>query len=193
MFRAAFCLAFACFLRAGELTWQAQDTGNMLTVGSVSFAADKSFATVHLPSSKTDPFRQGATLTAPAVASSTCAVAALDVVCRSRPQSAPLFVLEGGKAFDRTSFVNTLRQCLEACGIPSSNYSGHSFRRGAATWAAANGVDSDTIRGLGRWRSDCFRRYVDKSAADRAATTKAALYSNANAPLRLDTVAWRDI
>ncbi|SOV02995.1 uncharacterized protein UDID_18103 [Ustilago sp. UG-2017a] len=83
-----------------------------------------------------------------------------------------------------------LRCCLEGCGVAPSSYLGHSFRRGAATWAAANGADADTIRALGRWRSDCFRRYVDKSVAERAATSRAALYSNTSADLRLDIPAW---
>lgn len=192
MYRAAFCLAFACFLRSGELTWEAQGP-NVLTVSSVSFASDGSYATLTLPASKTDPFRQGVTLTAPAVPLSTCAVSALAVICQRREPHEPLFALEGRQPFTRSAFVAMLRRCLEACQVPSWSYSGHSFRRGAATWAASNGVDADTIRGLGRWRSDCFRRYVDKSAADRAATTKAALYTNSSAPLRLDTIAWRDI
>ncbi|SPO32026.1 uncharacterized protein UTRI_02583 [Ustilago trichophora] len=192
MFRAAFCLAFACFLRAGELTWEAQGP-NVLTVAAVSFAHDFSHATVTLPASKTDPFQQGATLTAPAVKLSTCAVSALRVICHGREPHEPLFTLEGRQPFTRASFAATLRRCLEACGISPALYSGHSFRRGAATWAASNGVDADTIRGLGRWRSDCFRRYVDRSAADRAVTTKAALYTNTSAPLRLDTVAWRNL
>ena len=132
-------------------------------------------------------------LTAPAVSLSTCAVAALRTICHGRAPHEPLFELEGRQPFSRGSFVATLRRCLEACGVPSAAYSGHSFRRGAATWAASNGVNDDTIRGLGCWRSDCFRRYVDRSAADRAATTKAALYSNSSAPLRLDTIAWRDL
>ncbi|SPO29085.1 uncharacterized protein UTRI_06034 [Ustilago trichophora] len=192
MYRAAFCLAFACFLRAGELTWEAQGP-NVLTVAAVAFAHDFSHATVTLPASKTDPFRQGATLTAPAVKLSTCAVLALRVICHDREPHKPLFTLEGRQPFTRSAFVSTLRRCLETCHVLPQSYSGHSFRRGAATWAASNGVDTDTIRGLGRWRSDCFRRYVDKSAADRAATTKAALYVNTSAPLRLDTVAWRDL
>ncbi|SOV02023.1 uncharacterized protein UDID_18937 [Ustilago sp. UG-2017a] len=193
MFRATFCLAFACFLRSGELTWEAQGADNMLMVGSVSFAADKSFVTVTIPASKTDPFRQGATLAAPAIQLSTCTVSALDVVCRSRPSSAPLFILEGDRPFDRSSFVATLHQCLTTCGIKPSAYSGHSFHRGAATWVASNGIDNDTIRGLGRWWSKCFHCYINKSAADRAATTKAVLYTNTSAPLSLDTVTWRDL
>ncbi|SPO25992.1 uncharacterized protein UTRI_03357 [Ustilago trichophora] len=192
MFRAAFCLAFACFLRSGELTWEAEGP-NVLTVAAVSFAQDHSHVTVTLQASKTDPFRQGATLTAPAVNLSTCAVSALRVICYHREPQQPLFMLDGGQPFTCASFVAMLCRCLQACSIPPALYSGHSFRRGAATWAASNGVDADTIRGLGRWQSDCFRRYVDKLAADRAATTKAALYSNADAPLRLNVAAWRDV
>nr|QBH67571.1 hypothetical protein UEMT_2037 [Ustilago esculenta] len=193
MFRAAFCLAFACFLRAGELTWGAEELSGQLTVGSVSFATDRSHATITLPASKTDPFRRGAKLTAPAVRTSTCAVSALEVICAGRPTGAPLFTLEGGLPFSREVFMRTLRQCLRACDISPADYSGHSFRQGAATWAAANGVDDDTIRGLGRWKSDCFRRYIDKSASDRAATTARALYSHPHRALDLSTPAWRDI
>nr|QBH67483.1 hypothetical protein UE_1417 [Ustilago esculenta] len=193
MFRAAFCLAFACFLRAGELTWGTEELSGQLTVGSVSFATDRSHATITLPASKTDPFRRGAKLTAPAVRTSTCAVSALEVICAGRPTGAPLFTLEGGLPFSREVFMRTLRQCLRACDISPADYSGHSFRRGAATWAAANGVDDNIIRGLGRWKSDCFRRYIDKSASDRAATTARALYSHPHRALDLSTPAWRDI
>ncbi|SNX86181.1 uncharacterized protein MEPE_04890 [Melanopsichium pennsylvanicum] len=191
MYKAAFCVAFACFLRSGELTWEAQGP-NVLTVAAVSFAEDFSFATITLPASKTDPFRHSVALTAPAVPLSTCAVTALRIICAGRSPIDPLFTLEGRQPFTRSSFVSMLRRCLDVCGVPSGSYSGHSFRRGAATWAAANGVDADTIRGLGRWRSDCFRRYVDKSAAERATTSKAALYVNSSAPLHLDAVAWRN-
>nr|QBH67499.1 hypothetical protein UE_1433 [Ustilago esculenta] len=193
MFRAAFCLAFACFLRAGELTGGAEDPSAQLTVGSVSFATDRSHATVTLPASKTDPFRRGAKLTAPAVRTSTCAVSALEVICAGRPTGVPLFTLEGGIPFSRGVFMRTLQQCLRACDISPADYSGHSFRRGAATWAAVNGVDDNTIRGLGRWKSDCFRRYIDKSASDRATTTVRALYSHPHHALNLSTPAWRDI
>ena len=74
-------------------------------------------------------------------------------------------------------------------------YSGHSFCCGAATWAVSNGINDDTIYDLGRWHSDCFHHYIDKSATNRAATnraatTKAALYTNTSAPLHLDVAAW---
>ncbi|SPO30780.1 uncharacterized protein UTRI_05397 [Ustilago trichophora] len=164
MYRATFCLAFACFLRSGELTWETEGP-NVLKVAAVSFARDNSHVTVTLPASKMDPFWQGAALTAPAVNLSTCAVSALRVICHNREPQEPLFTLEGGQPFTRAAFVTVPRHCLQACSIPPELYSGHSFRRGAATWAASNGIDADTIRGL-------------------------ALYTNATAPLHLDTIAW---
>ncbi|SPC63270.1 uncharacterized protein UHOD_12080 [Ustilago sp. UG-2017b] len=156
MFRAAFCLAFACFLRSGKLTWEASSI-SVLTVGLVEFAHDGSFTTIFLPSSKTNPFGAGVTLTAPSVPHKTCAVKALQVICKGCSSSAPLFTLDDGLPLARSSFLNTLSQCLTACGISPQGYSGHSFQRGAATWAAANSTNDTTIQGLGRWCSDCFR------------------------------------
>ncbi|SYW81381.1 uncharacterized protein UBRO2_04251 [Ustilago bromivora] len=83
-------------------------------------------------------------------------------------------------------------KALKACGIPPEGYSGHSFQHGAATWAAANRTDSNMIQGLGHWRSDCFRRYVNTLAAECAATSASALYSNADQPLNLSQPAWHN-
>ena len=70
--------------------------------------------------------------------------------------------------------------------VAPSSHSVRFFRRGAATRTAANGADADTIHALGRWCSDSFGCYVDKSAAERAAMSRTALYSNTSADLRLD-------
>ncbi|KAJ1035320.1 hypothetical protein NDA13_000740 [Ustilago tritici] len=89
----------------------------MLMVGSVSFATDKSFATVTILASKTDPFWQGATLTALAVQLSTCAVSALNVVYRSQLSSTPLFILNGDRPFDRSSFPQTVLTTPPSVGL----------------------------------------------------------------------------
>ncbi|SAM86202.1 uncharacterized protein UBRO_20964 [Ustilago bromivora] len=175
-----------------EFTWEMLSSPPLLTVGSVKFAEDESYATVFLPSCKTDPFGTGVTLTAPAVPLTTCVVKALKVICWHCSASEPLFAFKGGLPFDHNLFITTIHRCLQACGIPPEGYSGHSFQHGAATWAAANRTDSNMIQGLGHWRSDCFRRYVNTLAAECAATSASALYSNADQPLNLSQPAWHN-
>ena len=51
----------------------------------------------------------------------------------------------------RQRFVTAVRTGLDKAGIDSSKYSGHSFRIGAATTAAQNGMEDSIIKTLGRW------------------------------------------
>ena len=46
-----------------------------------------------------------------------------------------------------------VRQALESAGVQAANYAGHSFRIGAATTAAACGMENSTIQTLGRGRA----------------------------------------
>ena len=72
----------------------------------------------------------------------------------------PLFCWEDGSPVTRPKFVERLRSTLQAAGVDPSHYSGHSFRIGAATVAAANGIGDATIQLLGRWSSDSYARYI---------------------------------
>ena len=160
---AAFCLAFAGFLRAGEFTYSARDWGDVefykwfLTRRSVRFHEDHIELT--LPASKTDPFRQGVTLTIAATGDEACAVTALRRLFHDWPASlsSPLFELGG--SFTRQRLTETLRETLTAVGI-DGYYTGYSFRRGAATSAREAGLSEDEIQLLGRWKSDSYRLYI---------------------------------
>lgn len=192
MYRAAFTLAFACFLRCGEVVHDTFNINLHLSVGSVQFAPDRSYAIVTLPSSKTDPFRQGVRVVAPAIGGSTCPVAALWAVTANRQPSAPLFHLFGVDSFGRSSFFHTLKRCIDLCNVPSANFTGHSFRRGAATWAHRVGLSEDNIKLLGRWSSDCVKRYIDKTAEQRRDLSLAMFKNGVSAPLFQDpSTAWR--
>ena len=56
--------------------------------------------------------------------------------------------------------LSSLRAALVAAGIDPMQYSGQSFRIGAATMAAANGVSDAAIQTLGQWASDSYVRYI---------------------------------
>ena len=187
MLYAAFCLAFAAFLRIGEFTWEAHQwaSGDFAswhaTCRSIAFGfnnsdtsgqdtsghhMDRLFFT--LPASKSDPFRQGVTITIAAVNDRACAVSALHLLFTTwpSPSESPLFTLhhhEPGQnpaAFDRRTVVNELRRCITSARI-SGGYSGHSFRRGAATSARMAGVADHNIQLLGRWRSDAYKHDIE--------------------------------
>ena len=159
----AFCLAFAGFLRAGEFTYTAHDLKDVefhkwfLTRRSVRFHDD--YIELTLPASKTDPFRQGVTLTIAATGVDACAVTALQRLFHDwpAPLSTPLFQIGG--SFTRQRLTETLRETLIAVGI-DGHYTGHSFRRGAATSAREAGLSEDEIQLLGRWKSDSYRLYT---------------------------------
>ena len=51
----------------------------------------------------------------------------------------PLFRFEDGTPLTRPALVRELQSALQAIGVDGSHYSGHSFRTGAATSAAASG------------------------------------------------------
>src|SRR5205085_4155733 len=69
LLRAAFGLAFAAFLRSGELTYEAEDVQNpdfpswKITRAIIQFDPEGHFMLLLLPASKTDPFRLGVTIT----------------------------------------------------------------------------------------------------------------------------------
>jgi integrase len=58
------------------------------------------------------------------------------------------------------TFVSTLKSCLKDVGVDPSKYSGHSFRRGGATWAHSIGVSDKLIKTQGDWASDAYMIYI---------------------------------
>ena len=56
-------------------------------------------------------------------------------------------------------FVYGFKACVQACGLDWTKYSGHSFRRGGATFAFNLGVDPNLIKLQGDWVSDAYLIY----------------------------------
>ena len=61
----------------------------------------------------------------------------------------PLFRFEDGIQLTRLRLVREVKRALEEAGASSTGISGHSFRIGAATTAAEQGVEDSTIKDLG--------------------------------------------
>lgn len=167
MLWAAFTLAFFGFLRSSEFTCNAPfDPAVHLTAQDITFVPDSQSPThilVKIKQSKTDPFRQGHTLTIAKSTSNICSVMAMkDYILQAQPPACrPLFSFsKSGKWLTRTSLTKELRTILQHCGLPASKFYSHSFRIGAATTAAQAGLPPWLIKVLGRWSSDCYEQYI---------------------------------
>jgi integrase len=173
--RAAFTLAFAAFLRIGEITYSAHDLQALdfgrwfVTKRSVVIAKDGSALEISLPASKTDPFRKSVTITVAATGDAGCPVKAMSSYLSfdKRPPNAPLFVAPHNQPFSREYVVRRLRTLAQSAGLGSEALNGHSFRRGAATWAHAQGIPGETIQVLGRWSSSAYKLYIDLTQEER--------------------------
>jgi len=121
-----------------------------------------------LPSSKTDPFHKGVTITLSASRDAAWPVTAMRhhyELCPSWNPLAPLFGRPpgdgpGSEPFTREYLVQHLRKLLGQLGVRGA-YSGHSFRWGSATSANAAGLANNKIQLLGRWSSNAYQAYID--------------------------------
>ena len=119
------------------------------------------YITVAIKASKTDPFRKGVTVHIGATKSQLCPVAAvLAYMVQRGPQAGPFFLFEDSHRLTRDRLVAEVRRALERAGVDPSHYSGHSFRIGAATTAAACGLQDSLIKTLGRWESAAYTVYI---------------------------------
>ena len=153
---AALLLAFFGFLRSNELL--------ALTHSDLTRSAEG--YRVRIRGSKTDPFRTGASIRiTPSGDPSLCPVTALDtLISATHRKEGSLFRWQTGATPSRPRLNLLVRELAARSGASASNYSSHysshSFRIGAASAAAAVGIPEWQIQALGRWSTDCYRRYI---------------------------------
>ena len=87
----------------------------------------------------------------------------------------PLFLSQDGSSLSRSSLVAEVRAALESRGLDVRGFNGHSICIGAATAAAACGMEDSLIQALGRWGSSAF--YIPTSR-DKLISVSAALLSH---------------
>ena len=64
------------------------------------------------------------------------------------------------KCITYEGFTKELRHLLNLAGLKADSFSGHSFRRGGATYLYRLGADPLLIQASGDWATDCYTRYV---------------------------------
>lgn len=128
-----------------------------------------------LPTSKTDPFRVGVTITIARNSQDPfCPVKLMArYLLRTAAASAhsPLFLREDGPPFTRLFLIQEVQQLALRVGI-EGNFTGHFLRRGAATWASQQGLAADQIQKLGRCRSAAYQLYIDSTEQDKLALSR---------------------
>ena len=155
MLWAACCLGFFGFLRAGEFTVNSPFDPKFHLIPQdlqVDSLVDPKSIRVFVKCSKTDPFRQGCFIYIGKNSSS------MYLHLRG-PAAGPLFINRDGSPLTRNAVSASIQSMLKTAGIPGQ-FSGHSFRIGAATTAAEKGVADHMIKMLGRWSSDAYQRYI---------------------------------
>lgn len=71
-----------------------------------------------------------------------------------------------------SAFVSKFKALLCRAGIQADAFSGHSFRRGAASFSYLVGIGEFMIQHMGAWKSQVYKVYCDLSAAQKLAVHK---------------------
>jgi integrase len=82
-------------------------------------------------------------------------------------EDAPAFSYGVNKFISYSLFTNMLKKLLSSSGYNPALFSGHSFRRGGATFLYRLGASILQIQVSGDWVSQCFARYLHVSEEER--------------------------
>ena len=82
-------------------------------------------------------------------------------------QDAPAFSFNANSFITYNTFTSRLKTLLTKAGLDPTLFSGHSFRRGGATFLHQCGGTALMIQASGDWSSQCFTRYLYMSESER--------------------------
>lgn len=159
--RAASALGFFGLMRAGEIAGKGTNSPILLRQ-HVTWKQDQ----LHLllPHSKTDRLHQGVTLKIFKSSSAICPYDLLRAAWVSAPRQAPtdplLQVDLLGTPLSYRTLLNFMKQAVSTMGLDPAVFGTHSLRIGGATQLAMCNFSTSQIQEVGRWTSDCYRRYL---------------------------------
>ena len=155
-----FLLAFAAFLRVGEMTVSNKNTENVLKLNNLKKCQQIDGIMLKFTDFKHSKGRS-VSIRIPRTGGVFCPVYAWEqyFVQRRSFQSDYLFCWPDNGPIKREQFAQTMKQVIEFIGLNTRLYTSHSFRIGAACNALSRGYSDAQIREMGRWQSDAFKTY----------------------------------
>ena len=163
LFKAAFTLAYYGLLRISELVY----TGPMhrdrpLQLSDVSYDLYNKTLLIQIRKSKTDQSGKAIKLKIhPAKKGNICCVHSVLTFIKARPKNdGYLLCHQNSDPLTKYQFSSILVKAISKLGLSPLHFKTHSFRIGRATDLAAEGVNADTIKMMGRWSSNVFCKYI---------------------------------
>ena len=160
MLKAAVLVAFFGLLRSAEYccpTIKLQNPTVHLQYRDIDVDYVSGVIKMSIKASKTDPFKTGAVVRICRTGSDLCPFSALITLLGIHPTlTGPLFVFEDCTYLTRGRLAKIVKDVFPR----SCNLDTHSFRIGGATAACALGFSEGMIKELGRWKSDCYKKYI---------------------------------
>ena len=184
MLWAAMLLCFFGFFCSGEICAPPSGSFNdrdHLTFADVLVDTPTNLQQLHilLKRSKTDQAGKGAIVGIGRTGGQLCPVAAVfSWMVRRGNAPGPLFHFQDGAPLIQQRFVVELRKALQMIGEDPQQFGGHSFRAGAATTAAQQGIGDATIKLFGRWHSSAYQVYIKTPASNLAGYSRTLVNSD---------------
>ena len=168
LFSSVFVLACFGFFRIGEITAASKtdkQAHRRLSIQDIKWVGGGDVLLIHVRYSKTDQLGKGTTLKLTKQNhANLCPLRLLKRFLVLRPAfPGPLFCHRNGEPLTRYQFSAVLRRALYLLNPQLKNYTTHSFRLGAASSAAKWGWSTEQIKRSGRWSSDAYKVYVQKT------------------------------
>jgi len=164
LFSAMFLTAFFALLRVGEFCLSSTGHQNMITWDQLTFQHVDSKISSALLNISHYKHSQGQHAFIPLARQTESAVCPVHALLRYRKRSpfksGPLFHARSGNPISCTHFRTVLRECVIRSHLDPSSYTGHSLRIGGVTQAHSQHMPLESIKKLGRWKSQSFLRYI---------------------------------
>ena len=169
----SYLVAFYCFFRkANTVPMDSKfDPSKILTRENIGIDTEKRMVYVYCGFSKSNQFRKKDMMIPipanddPSLDLYRHVVLLMETV--QAPTDAPAFTYGQGRFIGYSQFTNRLKQILRKASLNPDLFSGHSFRRGGASFLFSSGASQLMVHVLGGWSSLVYTRYLFMNESDR--------------------------